>query len=99
MLYTKTDAGKDAIKDRSHVLSPKQRSGLILINGVRPIEDILKMVSGIGFSMADVSQLEQLVLIVSLSGSASSSARPWAGSASTGLAWPAPVGWRRRCAH
>ena len=73
MLYTKTDAGKDAIKDRSHVLSPKQRSGLILINGVRPIEDILKMVSGIGFSMADVSQLEQLGLIVSLSGSASSS--------------------------
>jgi hypothetical protein len=74
MHYIKTEAGKDAMKSHSNVLSPKQRSGLIMINGERRIEDILKMVAGIGFTMADVSHLEELGLIAALSGSAPSNA-------------------------
>lgn len=63
MIYIKTDAGRDAIKDRSYVLSPKQRAGLILISGERTVADVLKMVAGIGFTMADVSQMVELGLI------------------------------------
>ena len=70
MLYVKTDAGKDAIKAHNNLLNSKQRTGLILINGERPLEDILKMVAGIGFTMADVSHMLELGLIVELPASA-----------------------------
>jgi hypothetical protein len=63
MIYTKTDAGKNATTDRSIVLSQKQRSALILMNGERSLDDILKMVAGIGFTMADVGQMVELGLI------------------------------------
>jgi hypothetical protein len=63
MIYTKTDAGKNATTDRSIVLSQKQRSALILMNGERTLDDILKMVAGIGFTMADVGQMVELGLI------------------------------------
>ena len=79
MLYIKTDAGKDAITNRSDLLSPKQRAGLILVNGERSIDDLLKMVGGIGFTMADVSHMAELGLIVELPGSlsiASNSSKP-----------------------
>jgi hypothetical protein len=66
MIYTKTDAGKNATTDRSIVLSQRQRSALILVNGERSIEDILKMVAGIGFTMADVTQMVVQGLIVAL---------------------------------
>ncbi len=73
MIYIKTDAGRDAIKDRSYVLSPKQRAGLILISGDRTLADVLKMVAGIGFTMADVSQMVELGLIVAAPNSVASS--------------------------
>jgi hypothetical protein len=76
MLYTKTDAGKDAVTDRSDLLSSKQRTGLILINGQRSLEDVLKMAGGIGFMMADISYLAGLGLIVALSDRVSASSNP-----------------------
>ena len=86
MLYIKTDAGKDAITVRSDLISQKQRAGLILINGERSLDDILKMVGGIGFTMADVSHMAELGLIVVLSDSASAS------SNSSKLASAEPLG-------
>jgi hypothetical protein len=71
MRYIKTDAGKDAVTDRSDLLSPKQRAGLILVNGERSLDDLLKMVGGIGFTPADVNYLEELGLIVALTGNSS----------------------------
>jgi hypothetical protein len=68
MLYIKTDAGKDAVTAHSNLLSSKQRAGLILINGERSLDDILKMVGGIGFTAADVSHMLELGLIVELPG-------------------------------
>lgn len=73
MIYIKTDAGRDAIKDRSNVLSSKQRAGLILISGERTLADVLKMVAGIGFTMADVSQMVELGLITAVPSSLASS--------------------------
>jgi hypothetical protein len=69
MIYNKTDAGREAIKSRSNLLSPKQRSGLILINGERTLDEFLKMVEGIGFTMTDVAYLEEHGLIAALTGS------------------------------
>jgi hypothetical protein len=63
MIYTKTDAGKHATTDRSIVLSQRQRSALILMNGERSMDDILKMVAGIGFTMADVGHMVEQGLI------------------------------------
>lgn len=76
MIYTKTDAGKNATTDRSIVLSQKQRSALILMNGERTLDDILKMIAGIGFTMADAIQMVVLGLIVALPSSVSAAANP-----------------------
>jgi hypothetical protein len=64
MRLTKTEAGKKAISDRSIVLSPKQRSALIIFNGERSLEDVLKMVAGLGFTMTDVDHMLSLGLLV-----------------------------------
>jgi hypothetical protein len=75
MLYIKTDAGKDAIKAHSDILSSKQRSGLILINGERSLDDLLKMVGGIGFTKADIDRMVELGLIVELPSNLSTTAK------------------------
>jgi hypothetical protein len=76
MLYIKTDAGKKAVSDRSIHLSPRQRSALIIFNGERSLEDILKMVAGLGFTMADVSHMVELGLIIETPGSLSLTPNP-----------------------
>lgn len=63
MIYLKTDEGKEALKVRSLLISPRQRSALILINGERTVEYILKMCEGLGFTMADIDHLVHIGLI------------------------------------
>lgn len=43
MLYVKTDAGRNAVGQRSAALSPAQRSVLILCDGERHVEDLGEM--------------------------------------------------------
>jgi hypothetical protein len=76
MLYIKTDAGKKAVSDRSIQLSPRQRSALIIFNGERSLEDILKMVAGLGFTMADVSHMVELGLIMEVPSGLSATPKP-----------------------
>lgn len=64
MRLTKTDAGKKAISDRTITLSPRQRSALIIFNGERSLEDVLKMVAGLGFTQDDVDHMVSLGLLV-----------------------------------
>jgi hypothetical protein len=66
MRLTKTEVGKKAISDRSIILSPKQRSALIIFNGERSLEDVLKMVAGLGFTMADVDHMVSLGLLTDI---------------------------------
>jgi hypothetical protein len=66
MRYTKTDAGKQAISDRSTSLSSRQRSALIIVNGERSIEVLLKMVEGLGITLADLEHMESLGLIAKI---------------------------------
>lgn len=58
MRYTKTEAGKQAIIERSTSLSPRQRAALIIINGERSLDILLKMVEGLGVSLVDLEQME-----------------------------------------
>jgi hypothetical protein len=64
MRFIKTEAGKKAVSDRSISLSPRQRSALIIFNGERSLDDVLKMVAGLGFTMADVDHMVSLGLLV-----------------------------------
>jgi hypothetical protein len=63
MRYIKTDAGKLAVSDRSTSLSSRQRSALIIINGERSLEVLLKMVEGLGVTLADIEHMEAQGLI------------------------------------
>ena len=64
MRFAKTEAGKKAVSDRSISLSPRQRSALIIFNGERSLEEVLKMVSGLGFTKADVDHMVSIGLLV-----------------------------------
>jgi hypothetical protein len=66
MRYTKTDAGKQAIIDRSTSLSSRQRSALIIVNGERSLEVLLKMVEGLGITLADIQHMESQGLIAKI---------------------------------
>jgi hypothetical protein len=66
MRYTKTDAGKQAIIDRSTSLSARQRSALIIVNGERSLEVLLKMVEGLGITLADIQHMESQGLIAKI---------------------------------
>ena len=59
MQYTKTDAGQAAFKARSELFSVRQRSAFLLFDGVKSVEQILKMTSAIGISQADIDALTQ----------------------------------------
>jgi hypothetical protein len=63
MRYIKTDAGKLAISDRSTSLSSRQRSALIIINRERSLDVLLKMVEGLGVTLADIEHMEAQGLI------------------------------------
>ena len=66
MRYIKTDAGKQAISERSTSLSSRQRSALIIVNGERSLEVLLKMVEGLGITMADLEHMESEGLIAKI---------------------------------
>lgn len=66
MRYTKTDAGKQAVIDRSTSLSSRQRSALIIVNGERSLEVLLKMVEGLGITLADIQHMESIGLIAKI---------------------------------
>jgi hypothetical protein len=59
MRYIKTEAGKQAIIDRSSAITPRQRSALIIVNGERTLDVLLKMVEGLGVTMSDLSRMEE----------------------------------------
>ena len=57
MQFKKTDLGQAAFKARSELFSVRQRSAFLLFDGVKSVEQILKMTSAIGISQADVDAL------------------------------------------
>ncbi|MBL0428049.1 hypothetical protein [Ramlibacter alkalitolerans] len=63
MTMAKTEAGLKVLKDRRSGLSPRQRAALILIDGQRSLEEVLKATSAGGITRGDIDRLLELGLI------------------------------------
>jgi hypothetical protein len=59
MIYTKTEAGQLALKDRS-LLTPRQRSAFIMFDGKRSLKDVLDATAGLGVTTEELVQLVEL---------------------------------------
>lgn len=57
MKYSKTEVGQQAFKDRSPLLSAKQRSAFIMFDGSKTVEQVLVATAGIGVTPADVEHM------------------------------------------
>jgi hypothetical protein len=60
---SKTESGLQVMKDRSVSLSAQQRSALILCDGKRSAEEVVRMTAGVGVTLADIQALEALGLV------------------------------------
>jgi hypothetical protein len=57
MIYKKTTKGQQVLKDRSVLLSPKQRVAFILFDGATPLQQILDTLSSMDVAQSDVDRL------------------------------------------
>lgn len=57
MIYKKTAKGQQVLKDRSVLLSPKQRVAFILFDGTTPLHQILATLSSMDLAQADIDRL------------------------------------------
>jgi ribosomal protein L12E/L44/L45/RPP1/RPP2 len=76
---SKTALGAQVMKDRSVPLSAQQRSALILCDGKRSAEEVVKMTSAVGVTLQDMDALAKLGLIdipTTLSNAAAPAAMP-----------------------
>ena len=76
MIYAKTAFGLSAMKDRSTGLSPRQRSALIMFDGKRDSEEILRMTIGIGVTQSDVDHLVSLGFLAGISSAVTQASAP-----------------------
>ena len=63
MIYSKTEEGQSALKNRSHGLTPRQRSALIMFDGSRNVQAVFTATAGLGVSDEDVAHLLALGLL------------------------------------
>lgn len=79
MILVKTEAGHQALKDRSVPLSPRQRSAFILFDGKRSVDDVLA--AGMGIAREDIDQMVALGLLEPAGGKAAAVSQSVAGEA------------------
>ncbi|HEY8356892.1 MAG TPA: hypothetical protein VIL30_05470 [Ramlibacter sp.] len=65
MAIVKTDLGQQVLKDRSVVLTPRQRAALILCDGKRSEKDVLLATASMGVTREDMAHLRDLGLVAS----------------------------------
>jgi hypothetical protein len=88
----KTALGAQVMKDRSVALTPPQRSALILCDGKRSVEEVMKMTAAVGVGAADIQMLFDLGLIERASAAAAPGASvATSASASAPASMPAPI--------
>jgi len=68
MIFVKTQAGQQALKDRHGGLSSRQRSAFILFDGKRTLDEVLVATLNMGISMADVQMMVDQGLLEPLAG-------------------------------
>jgi hypothetical protein len=72
LLVSKTALGAQVMKDRSVNLSAQQRSALILCDGKRSAEEVVRMTAAVGVKAQDIEALVDLGLVsIDTTGSAS----------------------------
>lgn len=59
MQFIKTEAGHAAFKARSDLFSVRQRSAYLLFDGIKSVEQILKLTAALGITQADVDALAE----------------------------------------
>lgn len=57
MKYSKTEAGQQAFKDRSPLISSRQRMAFIMFDGEKPLEKVLAATAGAGVTQADIDHM------------------------------------------
>jgi hypothetical protein len=72
----KTALGSQVMKDRSVALSAQQRSALILCDGKRNADDVVRMTAGVGVMLKDIQALVELRLVEMMDDLAASSSSP-----------------------
>lgn len=66
MIFGKTTAGHQVMKDRSVALTPRQRSAFILVDGKRTLAQILAATAAMGVTREDFDKLMELGLVEDL---------------------------------
>jgi hypothetical protein len=90
MILVKTEAGQRVLKDRSVVLTPRQRSAFILCDGKRSVVEVLD--AGMGVSREEIDQMiAQGLLALAGEGGAAAAAAPAASPVPVPAPAPAPV--------
>jgi hypothetical protein len=74
MILVKTEAGQQALKDRSIRLTPRQRSAFILCDGKRSVSEVLE--AGMGIAREDIDQMVELGLLGQVGGTAEAANAP-----------------------
>ena|SRR5665647_1100539 len=64
MRYSKTEAGQQAFKARSVLLSVRQRSAFILFDGDKSNDQVLAATAGLGITQADIDHLVEQGFLV-----------------------------------
>jgi hypothetical protein len=62
-IYVKTEKGSEEIQNRKYKLAQKMRSLLIMIDGRKPVNDLVEMAAGLGDVGTMIAELESLGLI------------------------------------
>jgi len=57
MKYSKTEAGQQAFKDRSPLMSSRQRMAFIMFDGEKPLDKVLTATAGAGVTQADIDHM------------------------------------------
>lgn len=56
-IYDKTDKGREEIATRKYRIAPRMRSLLVMVDGRRPLDTLLKNIAGLGLDEDSVSAL------------------------------------------
>ena len=70
MIYSKTEAGQQVVKDRSVPLTPRQRSAFILFDGKRTVDAVLAATAGMGVTQDDIAFMADSGLLAPVAGAA-----------------------------
>ena len=81
MIYVKTQAGQQALKERHASLPPRQRSAFILFDGKRTVAQVLEATASMGITAQDVQGMLDQGLLEVLSASAAAAAAAAASAA------------------